>query len=831
MFLQSHIDKLRNHATAGAADKLAREALKAALSADGYRGAGWDRVVGLLGDLDGTLRQGVSDALVKQYRQLDEDSPARPNVLVVLDALGAGLPGDPLGAERTAALERLGSAVWFSGPADRLAEAELAAGRTLPAPVVAFFRRAAAEPYCVPELAAVARKLHEPVLNVGETWAERALDAVTGDPGDPWRDLLAHAATATSAKPTAKWDKAARALIAAAGADRVRETALPCLALVGRPRTIRLDTPPYGHDVNLAYDPFNANALRGLAWILALLPAHPDAARALGSLVETSLKKVAGLGPVNPKVANAGVNALARIDSEAALAELARLTTRVTYKATAKLLDAALDARATALGLTREEIEELAVPAYGLTGVGRREAYLGESTAVLEIRGVKAALTWRNASGKTVKSVPAAVRRDHPEELMALKTAVKDIDKMLGAQSERLDRQFLARRTWSYAAWRERYLDHPLVGSLARRLLWTVDGTPAGFADGALRTLTDDPVDPVEDGAEVTLWHPVGREPAEVVAWRDWLERHAITQPFKQAHREVYLLTDAERATGTYSNRFAAHIVRQHQFHSLAAVRGWRNKLRLCVDDEAPPATRELPQWGLRAEYWIEGEGEEYGVDTTDSGSYLRLRTDQVRFYPIDAPENSAHCYGGEYRMWLRDRVEPVEPLPLAEIPPVVLSEVLRDVDLFVGVASVGNDPTWQDGGPGGRFREYWTSYGFGELNQSAETRRVLLERLVPRLAIAGQCTIEGRFLHVRGELRTYKIHLGSGNILMTPNDQYLCIVPKSSSSAAAAGTTASTGYLPFEGDRTLAVVLSKALMLAKDTEITDPTILSQIRR
>jgi hypothetical protein len=27
----------------------------------------------------------------------------------------------------------------------------------------------------------------------------------------------------------------------------------------------------------------------------------------------------------------------------------------------------------------------------------------------------------------------------------------------------------------------------------------------------------------------------------------------------------------------------------------------------------------------------------------------------------------------------------------------------------------------------------------------------------------------------VKGELRTYRIHLGSGNILMEPNDQYLC--------------------------------------------------------
>ncbi|MFF1372763.1 hypothetical protein [Streptomyces virginiae] len=156
-----------------------------------------------------------------------------------------------------------------------------------------------------------------------------------------------------------------------------------------------------------------------------------------------------------------------------------------------------------------------------------------------------------------------------------------------------------------------------------------------------------------------------------------------------------------------------------------------------------------------------------------------------------------------------------------------MLSEVLRDVDLFVGVAGIANDPTWADGGPEGRFRAYWTSYAFGELNQSAETRRVLLERLVPRLAIADRCGVEGRFLHVRGELRTYKIHLGSGNILMTPNDQYLCIVPGGSAGSG----TFETGYLPFEGDRTLAGVLSKALLLAKDTEITDPTITSQIRR
>jgi hypothetical protein len=35
---------------------------------------------------------------------------------------------------------------------------------------------------------------------------------------------------------------------------------------------------------------------------------------------------------------------------------------------------------------------------------------------------------------------------------------------------------------------------------------------------------------------------------------------------------------------------------------------------------------------------------------------------------------------------------------------------------------------------------------------------------------------------------------------------------------------------VPFEGDGTLAVILSKALVLAEDTRITDPTITRQLR-
>lgn len=102
-------------------------------------------------------------------------------------------------------------------------------------------------------------------------------------------------------------------------------------------------------------------------------------------------------------------------------------------------------------------------------------------------------------------------------------------------------------------------------------------------------------------------------------------------------------------------------------------------------------------------------------------------------------------------------------------------------------------------------------AYGFGELSQTAETRRLLLERLVPRLAIADRCRIEGRFLHVRGELRAYRIHLGSG------------------SPGGAHGLRDGDRVPALRGDRTLALILSKAMMLADDTGITDPTITRQI--
>ncbi|MEB3174691.1 MAG: DUF4132 domain-containing protein [Cyanobacteriota bacterium] len=658
----------------------------------------------------------------------------------------------------------------------------------------------------------------------GDAWSDGAFAFLQEQPPeilDPWRDLLEHCAGATGSKPGAKWLKQARELRGRLGADVFVQTLLLWLPWVDLPRTRPLPDWRAGADVMTDK---NADILRGLVWLCGDLEGR-DLVEALGKLTLSTYRKVAQLGPRAPKVGNAALWALSQMPTLAAAAQLSILKTRVKGSAAQKAIVKALQSSAERAGLSPSDLEELAAPTYGLTAVGLRRETWGDFQVELRVEGGRRGeLAWFRADGKPQKSVPKAVKTEFAEELKALKQDQKSLQAMLSAQSARLESFYLQPKTWDFSVWESRYLNHPLLGCLTRRLLWTLErgenSAVVLWQEGELRDRAGAEIPWLDDQTQVSLWHPITASTETVQAWRALLWEKHITQPFKQAYREIYLLAPAEETTRVYSNRFAAHILKQHPFNALCAQRGWRNQLRLMVDDDCPPATLTLENWGLRAEFWIEALGETYGADTNETGVFHYVATDQLRFYPLSAPSNYGHACGGGYYSAVNSAVS---PLPLETIPALVFSEVLRDADLFVGVTSVGNDPNWFDGGPEGRHRDYWQSYSFGELSATAETRRQVLAALLPRLKkIRERCELQERFLRVRGDLRTYKIHLGSGNILMEPNDQYLCIVQ-------APGSRESI-FLPFEGDQTLTVILSKAFLLAADSEITDPSITRQIQ-
>ena len=521
---------------------------------------------------------------------------------------------------------------------------------------------------------------------IGSEWGKRVVasfNALGKDDQEAWGAIFRHAAEIQEkTKPTAKWLEDSRALVAKLGEDSFADVFGEWVE---------------SFDADNAYQEPNTDFIKALIWAASRVESD-RLPPVVGRFCELCYKKISGIGPANIKLGNAGFYALGRF-GERGVAELVRLKSRIKFNQGRKKLDEALAAAADHAGLTVVDLEEMALPTFGLDADGSRLVALGESTAEIRVAGSdQVALHWIGADGKPRKSVPASVKADHADELKALRGEIKEIKGLLAGQRFRLESLYLQGRSWSLADWRKRYLEHPLLANLSRRLIWnfaqngkTVAALPAS---GGPIAIDGKDLDWPGDAAVVSLWHPLDADADGVQAWRQRLAALDIVQPFKQAHRELYRLTGAERATGTYSNRFAAHILRQHQMNALCQARGWRYNLQGAWDQEQSVPTRVLPGGKLRCEFWVDHAGGDY----LENGVYLYRATDQVLFFD-----------------------ELGEPVRLEEVPPLAFSELMRDIDLFVGVASVGNNPAWQDGGPDGRFRDYWWEYSFGDLGRDRE--------------------------------------------------------------------------------------------------------------
>jgi hypothetical protein len=593
--------------------------------------------------------------------------------------------------------------------------------------------------------------------------------------------LLRHLSQATASKPTKAWRAQAAELLP--GHEELLRAMLTQAGEL-EPRLVREHR--YGEGEGEVYREFlylaapNVVLVKGAVWAAGVVDSGwvPPV---LAQLARRTLM-------LHEALANACVLVLGELSGDEAVQELSRLQAEIKHRGAQKRIQKALEEAAGRRGISRAQLLEQQVPTFGLDEAGRKEVQLGGWAAIVQVEPKSVRLTWRSPTAPEQRSTPAAVEAEQPEALKEIKAEVRELRKRLVGERVRLEGLLAEESTWDLDTWRRHYLHHPLVGCFARRLVWVFDGHPA---------LGEDP--PAE-AERVELWHPIRSTPDEVAGLRRLIAERGLVQPFKQAYREVYLVAPAELETEVYSNRFAAHVLHYPQVYALLKQRGWGgNALGPWDGGDSTTVRRGFEAHGLRAEFYLEY------VETEPLAALASLATtDQVRFYPLA---------GGN-----RD------PIPLAEVPRIVFSEAMRDVDLFVGVASIAADPAWADRGLH-RYDQYWFRTSFGELSESAAIRREVLAELVPKLKIADRLELEERFLRVCGDLRTYRIHLGSANILMEPNDQYLCIVPAPGTDRPRSGL-----FLPFDDDGRLNVILSKAFLLAADSKITDRSILNQIR-
>ncbi|WP_263353122.1 DUF4132 domain-containing protein [Acidicapsa acidisoli] len=655
----------------------------------------------------------------------------------------------------------------------------------------------------------------KPVTPAG-AWSRIVFEEVaTFEKKFDWHALLLHARSLTQSTASKKWQSKAVNLASRIGPAEVLDAARRWLALGPTPGEKMIQT-----------SEAEADYQKGFIWVLGTL-GDVSIAPDIADFAFGCFRKIPMIGAVSHRVGNACVNALAAMPGLAGVSQLSRLAGRVKYDVARRLIEKAMNEAAERNQVSRDDLEAMAVPTFGLDAAGGRIEQAGDCEARLAIGRDGASLTW-SREGKTLKSVPASVKEEHAELLKDLNRSVKELDGQIAAQRFRLERQLISHGTCSYERWKQWYLDHPLVSHFAARLIWEFeDGGETRTAilwQGGLVDWSSHAIQPSLE-ARVRLWHPIRSDVQTILNWRCWLEDHQVRQPFKQAHREVYLLTDAERKTETYSNRFASHVIRQHQFVSLCRERGWKFKAMGSWDSHNTPSL-ELSQYNLVAKFDVEFPEAEDGDDesTTAHGVYLAIGTGRVEFVPLKVAEPN-NAENGPFGIRLPRKflgLRRAAALRLEEIPVLVFSEVMRDCDLFVGVTSIGADPAWNRDHADDPHSPYWQQFAFGDLNTASENRRTVLESLLPKLAIRDRCRLDGRFLVVRGDLHEYRIHIGSANVLIEPGSRYLCIVH-------GPGDTAANLPLPFEGDRILGLVLSKALLLMSDTKIKDPTIARQL--
>ena len=308
-----------------------------------------------------------------------------------------------------------------------------------------------------------------------------------------------------------------------------------------------------------------------------------------------------------------------------------------------------------------------------------------------------------------------------------------------------------------------------MLKPLLERLVFVGEGI-LGYPVGGGKALRDaaGKVEPVKKNERLRLAHPV--DLMETKRWSAW-QRECFAaervQPFKQVFRELYVLTKQEKKDKTYSRRYAGHQVNPRQALALLGRRGWVT---------APEMGVFLPFHAEKLVAWLEFMETFYTPAEVEG-----LTLEKVRFARRGADEH----------------------VPVSEVPPRLLSEVFRDLDLVVSVAHRGGvDP---------------------EASASTVEMRASLLRETVKLLALTNVKIAEPHVHICGKRAEYSVHLGSATTHKLPGGA-LFIVPVHSQHRGRI-------FLPFaDDDPKTAEVMSKVLLLARDEEIRDPSILEQIR-
>jgi hypothetical protein len=276
--------------------------------------------------------------------------------------------------------------------------------------------------------------------------------------------------------------------------------------------------------------------------------AGDDAARRLTALIRAWPGESAHARAVK------GLDVLARIGTDAALAHLDAIAVKVKFKGLQERAREKIAEVATERGLSPEELADRIAPTLDLDPDGSRVLSFGTRTFKVGFDEHLAPVVTDEA-GKLLRELPKPRKDDDPaaarEATEAWKLLRKDAKAIAQNQIHRLERAMCMQRRWSATDFDALLVRHPLVFHLVRRLLWGVhDGARRVglFRVAEDRTLADEADAPfvLPDAASVGIVHRLELGGDEVLRWGQVFGDYEIVQPFSQIDRDVYPVGDGE---------------------------------------------------------------------------------------------------------------------------------------------------------------------------------------------------------------------------------------------------------------------------------------------
>ncbi len=363
--------------------------------------------------------------------------------------------------------------------------------------------------------------------------------------------------------------------------------------------------------------------------------------------------------------------------------------------------------------------------------------------------------------GKKLKAIPAKYKKE--PTLVKLKEYNKTLREQYRRTRKSLESAMVNGDVFSTDEI-DTLTQHPVVAPMIKKLV-LVSGGSVGFWHEKQLMQPDGEI--FELNGKIRLAHCVDLfESKKWSQFQNYCFDKQLVQPFKQIFRELYIPTTDELKEKSISRRYAGHQVQPKKAVALLKGQNWT------VDYEeglqkVNHKHNTIARMFAMADWFTPADTEAPTLETVEFFN----RKDGKR-------------------------------LPFDKVDKLVFSETMRDLDLVVSVAHVGDvDP---------------------EASQSSIELRLAIIKEISRLFKLKNVSFTDNHVKIAGGFGNYSVHLGSG-VCHKVAGSSLSILPVHSQHRGRI-------FLPFiDDDPKTAEIISKVLLLAKDKEIKDPTILQQL--